>query len=745
MGKVHRNSLQPGYRLHWYEIRKVLGQGGFGITYLAHDTNLDKDVAIKEYLPMELAVREGDFSVHPLTEDRGRQYQWGLERFVAEARTLSRFEHPNIVRVHAVFEENNTGYMVMSYEEGQSLQEMLSGRRTLEESALLKILIPVLGGLELVHQAGFIHRDIKPDNIFIRKDGSPVLLDFGSARQALGEQTKTLTSLVSPGYAPFEQYYSRSDEQGPWTDIYGLGATLYRAIAGVAPLDAVDRSKSIVEGHKDIFVPATEIGKGKYSHRFLTAIDHALKFKRRDRPQSIREWQQEFGAADDLAEIQRIKKLENQRTRPGTRAHVQQRKGHRLLPVILLVLLGTVAAIYYQWDEISLLLAGNRQEQPPEMKMVGQQGAQPAVLDQPPPEETLIKERQQEITQLMDQAEAAFNAGNYLDPPGGNALELYLRVLEVAPDNPMAVAGKQKIFHHFLNQARTLSSENKLDEAERAILKADIIAPDSREVKLMRLTIDEKRAEAQKLALDTERKRQQEESKRLEEEQRLAEQRRIEQAKMAELEKQKQEEAEQEQQYLAEERRKAEEARLAQLEQQRKEEEARTKAEQEQLRLAEEDRKAEQARAKAEREKKEQYDLLITEAGQALNNKDYELAGNKYNQALALYKDDSKASEGLRLIEDLNKVCKGVIGLWDWFHGGTTRFHADGTMDGSFLIFSDTGTWECMDPEARRFILRWKNGGWIDELVLSEDGGKLEGKNQFGAGVSGTKSKNQPP
>ena len=101
--------------------------------------------------------------------------------------------------------------------------------------------------------------------------------------------------------------------------------------------------------------------------------------------------------------------------------------------------------------------------------------------------------------------------------------------------------------------------------------------------------------------------------------------------------------------------------------------------------------------------------------------------------------------DGLKRIEDLNKVCKEVIGLWDWFHGGTTKIQADGTMDGAFLIFTDTGTWECSDPEARRFILRWKNGGWIDELVLSEDGTKLAGKNQFGAGVSGTKSKNQPP
>src|SRR3972149_3795355 len=136
-GKIHRNSLKPGYKLHWYEIREILGQGGFGITYLAYDANLDKYVAIMEYLPIELAVREGDFSVHPVSEDHSKQYNWGLDRFITEARTLSKFKHPNIVHVLSVSEENNTAYMVMEFEQGQSLQEKLKGKKTLEESELL--------------------------------------------------------------------------------------------------------------------------------------------------------------------------------------------------------------------------------------------------------------------------------------------------------------------------------------------------------------------------------------------------------------------------------------------------------------------------------------------------------------------------------------------------------------------------------------------------------------------------------
>jgi serine/threonine protein kinase len=296
---IHRNSLKPGHRLHWYSIEKILGQGGFGITYLAHDFNLNQEVAIKEYLPMELAVREQDFSVQPASDTHGELFKWGLDRFMTEAQTLARFKHPNIVRVLAVFQANRTGYMVMEYEEGDSLKDILTRRQTLEEDDLLKIVLPILGGLEKVHERGFIHRDIKPSNIFIREDGSPVLIDFGSARQALGAETRALTTLVSPGYAPFEQYYSKGEQQGPWTDIYGLGATLYRAVTDQPPQDAVDRSRAILEATCDTLGDVGEIGRGRYSARFLKAIHHALQFRPKDRPQTVTEWRREFGVLPD--------------------------------------------------------------------------------------------------------------------------------------------------------------------------------------------------------------------------------------------------------------------------------------------------------------------------------------------------------------------------------------------------------------------------------------------------------------
>jgi serine/threonine protein kinase len=284
--RAYPDAMPPQYRLHWYVLERVLGQGGFGITYLARDTNLDQLVAIKEYLPVDVATRRPDGTVRSRTEEQHERYRGGLERFIREARTLARFDHPNIVRVHSVFEFNDTAYMVMRFEEGQTLAALLERRQAMPEAELMQILLPILDGLDLVHNAGFIHRDIKPDNIHIRADGSPVLLDFGSARNALGH-SRTVTILIAPGYAPFEQYYSSGESQGPWTDIYGLGATCYRAIAGRAPIDAIARSKGILGSTKEMLLPAVVVGNGRYSERLLRAVDHALEFAESGRPQSI--------------------------------------------------------------------------------------------------------------------------------------------------------------------------------------------------------------------------------------------------------------------------------------------------------------------------------------------------------------------------------------------------------------------------------------------------------------------------
>lgn len=299
--RKHLNALNPGHKIHWYEVTDILGAGGFGITYLAQDLNLEHEVAIKEYLPAELITRDKSGNVLPLSRGHDTRYQGGLNRFLAEARTIGKFKHPNIVRVRNVFEANNTAYMVMDYELGESLQEILGRRKTLSEEEIKDIILPIIDGVREVHAAGFIHRDIKPANIFMRVDSDPVLLDFGSARKSLQDSVLSLTSIYSRGYAPIEQYNTAEDIQGPWTDIYSLGATLYRIITGVPPADAVDRSVSISHTSNDSYVTAVEIGKNRYSMSLLLAIDHALQFRHKDRPQSIAEWIADFR---DLWQVQ---------------------------------------------------------------------------------------------------------------------------------------------------------------------------------------------------------------------------------------------------------------------------------------------------------------------------------------------------------------------------------------------------------------------------------------------------------
>ncbi len=472
----HRNSLQPGYKLHWYHIIKILGQGGFGITYLAHDTNLDQQVAIKEYLPTDLAVRENDISVHPVSEGHRESYEWGLERFISEARTLAKFKHHNIVRVLSVFTENNTAYMVMEYEHGEPMDALIKNRKTIEEEKLKSILMPMLDGLEQVHKEGFIHRDIKPPNIYIRTDGSPVLLDFGSARQSLGIQTKTLTTMVSPGYAPFEQYTSKSDKQGPWTDIYGLGATLYRAVTGIGPTDAMDRSEALLHTNKDVYVPASKIAHENYSEGFLAAIDHALLFKTDERPQSIGEWRKEFDNkivitnTESEAETVAI----NSATVPGDDqttdaktvlpdAEDKPEEKNKKKPRSLLgKLIKWTAILFVILLVLAILSDDEKQKSAVEPQVtdsqVGDQEVdvpvEPFISDTPAVTDEIISDVQSEsqiIDDLLVGARSNIGELKLTSPLGNNAYEKYQTVLNLDPHNPEALNGLDRIVDEYID------------------------------------------------------------------------------------------------------------------------------------------------------------------------------------------------------------------------------------------------------------------------------------------------------
>lgn len=290
--KTYPHALKPGHELLWYRIREVLGQGSFGITYLCQDLNHHRLVAIKEYAPEYFARREDGHRMVPGSDTDVSDFVRGLERFVHEAETLDRFQHPNIVRVMDMFETNNTAYMIMDYERGESLASVLTRQKTLSDLELCGLLLPVLDGLEAIHRAGMVHGDLKPSTIYIRTDGSPVLLDVGCARQAIGTQSKNVTHLASPGYAPIEQY--TQGKPGPWTDLYGLGAIGYRAVVGSAPIDAVARAKAIQAEAPDPYKPLGGRTKAPYSQALLKGIDHALAFETTRRPQTVSAWREDL-------------------------------------------------------------------------------------------------------------------------------------------------------------------------------------------------------------------------------------------------------------------------------------------------------------------------------------------------------------------------------------------------------------------------------------------------------------------
>ena len=281
-------ALRSGQTIGRYEIVSVLGQGGFGITYRARDIQLGREVAIKEYLPSALAVRQDGATVLPRTTKMADDFGWGRDRFVTEGRTMATLHRvPAIVKVFDFLEANGTAYIVMELLSGETLEDRLKRQGTLTSDELDRILWPLLDGLEQVHAAGFLHRDIKPANILLDAQGNPTLIDFGAAREAMVGRTSAMTAIFTPGYAAAEQMTSA--KQGPWTDIYGLSATLYHAIAGKTPPSAFDRMLD------DGYEPLARLAPKGFPSGLLAGIDAGLTVAARDRPQSIAGWRPILG------------------------------------------------------------------------------------------------------------------------------------------------------------------------------------------------------------------------------------------------------------------------------------------------------------------------------------------------------------------------------------------------------------------------------------------------------------------
>lgn len=267
-----------------YRIASVLGQGGFGLTYKADDLRLGNPVAVKEYFPADLALRESGLTVVPRSAREQGVFEWGRGKFLEEARTLARFRHPNIVRVSRLFEANNTAYMVLDFEMGPNLAEWRADLgRVPTQSEIDRIAEKLLDAVDAVHSDGILHRDIKPANVIMRDGGEPVLIDFGAARQALSAQSRTVHAIVTPGYSPKEQYAVDLDRQGAWSDIYALGATLYFLVTGKPPPDALSRDL----GDE---MPMDDLPGGEWRPGFLAAIDQAMRVKPEQRPQSTSAW-----------------------------------------------------------------------------------------------------------------------------------------------------------------------------------------------------------------------------------------------------------------------------------------------------------------------------------------------------------------------------------------------------------------------------------------------------------------------
>ncbi|MFZ4835065.1 serine/threonine protein kinase [Rouxiella sp. Mn2063] len=280
------NALPPGYRFNEFEIKEVIGDGGFGIVYRAWDHQLERTIAIKEFMPSSLAVRNPDMRLVLRSERFSKAFTAGLNSFIQEARLLARFNHPNLLHVLRFWVQNDTAYMGTVFYSGTTLSRLREKNPQLINEAWIRRTLPMLfGAIKTIHNEGYLHRDISLDNIQIKDDGLPVVLDFGSARRSIGNVSDETETMLRPGFAPIEQYTDENEsEQGPWTDIYALGAVLHTLIVGTPP------PVSVVRSIEDSYQPLAERRPAGYSLPLLQAVDRALALRMEDRPQTIDEF-----------------------------------------------------------------------------------------------------------------------------------------------------------------------------------------------------------------------------------------------------------------------------------------------------------------------------------------------------------------------------------------------------------------------------------------------------------------------
>ena len=503
------NALPQGYRLQEYELVRVLGFGGFGMTYLGFDHNLDKGVAVKEYLPDDIAARTGDNSVVPKASQFRGDFEWGLEQFLDEARTLARFDHRHIIKVHRFFEAHGTAYIVMEYAEGKTFSAYLDRKRTLNEAELKAVLYPILNGLEVVHRADFLHRDIKPGNIIIRdEDNSPVLLDFGAARQAIGIKSLSIDAIISPPYSPIEQYSSRG-EQGPGTDLYALGAMCYRALIGEGPDEAPERVD------RDPVIPASERCTGQASAGFLSAIDWALQVHKVNRPKSIAAWRAALSGktppppegGEGGGQHGRNGDGVDEPPKPpggGGGSNTRKKSIRGVFAAVACVLALLIGGGYYYYENIHL----------PEQRRQAQEG-----------------EVAKKVSTLLSGAAEDLARDRLTSPAGNNAWKKYQAVLEMLPGHKEASAGLDSVIGRYVTKFDASLWDKDFDKADEYMSRirgvwVDAPVLSSLEERLSAAReAERRREEAERRRLEAERARlAAEEAKRRQAEQRRQEQ-----------------------------------------------------------------------------------------------------------------------------------------------------------------------------------------------------------------------------
>lgn len=287
---THANCLPVGTVIADFKIIGLVGEGGFGIVYLARDVHLDRVVAVKEFMPSSFAGRVDGLRVAVRAINHQATYEAGLRSFINEAKMLAKFSHPSLVEVYRFWEGNGTAYMAMRYYEGETLRQHLArGDMVFDEETIAQTMTPVFDALEMLHREQVFHRDIAPDNIML-SDGHPVLLDFGSARRIIGDGTQALTTVLKPGYAPVEQYVDDGTmKQGPWTDVYALGGVLYHLATGRPPLQAVSRMLS------DPLPTVHALVGDLFSMNFSDAVSKAMAVRLEDRLQNVQQLREMLG------------------------------------------------------------------------------------------------------------------------------------------------------------------------------------------------------------------------------------------------------------------------------------------------------------------------------------------------------------------------------------------------------------------------------------------------------------------